>query len=500
MGKYFELLKPYLDKSVAIDMALSLLSFDLSTNAPKKAAVHTTKAMSLLAKESYEAIINPKVKELIEECLKEELTDIEKATVLEVTKIYDKLNKIPSDLYQANSELENQAQIIWEEAREKADFTLFSPYLKQIIDNQKKFIAYRESDELKGYDVLLNDYEPGFTTEILDRFFDSLKSEIVPLIKKTKDYNNLIDSSFLKKDYPIESQKEFSKWLAEYIGFDLSRGVISESAHPYTTSLHKYDVRFTTHYHKNKLDSSIYSTIHEAGHGKYEQGISDELIGTIIGQGTSMGMHESQSRFFENCIGRNRCFLEPVLVKLKSVFSDQLRDVNVIDLYRAVNCFTAGLIRIEADELTYGLHIMIRYEIEKKIFNNQVEVEDLPALWNQLYQDYLGVKPENDREGILQDIHWSGGLFGYFPSYALGSVIAVQIYNHLKQIMPVEEMMLKGDFSKIDNYLQKNIYQYGKMKTTQSILKDMLGEDFDVSHYINYLKEKFYDVYEREEI
>jgi len=499
MSKSFDLLKPYLDKSAALDMALSALSFDFDTTAPKKAASYTHQAMAILSKESYDALMNNQVKELLDKCLNEDLTTKEKAIVLELQKIYDKLIKIPSELYNENRKLEREAQLAWEEAKEKSDYSIFQPYLEKIIENQKAFIKYREDDQLKGYDVLLNDYEPGFTVEVLDQFFELLKKEIVPLIEKVKNKNHKIDTSFLNRDFDIEKQREFSSWLANYVGFDLSRGIIKESVHPYTTQLHKNDVRFTTHYYKNQLDSAIYSTIHESGHAKYEQGIADNLTLTLVGSGTSMGMHESQSRFYENCVGRNKNFLGPVFNKLKETFPHQLSDVTLLDFYKAVNKFEPGLIRIEADELTYSLHIMVRYEIEKRIFNGEVDTVHLPTLWNQMYQEYLGVTPKNDAEGILQDVHWSGGSFGYFPSYALGSAIAAQIYDHLQSLMPIQEMLTTGDFDKIDEYLQTNIYQFGKTKTTQQLLKDMMNQSFDSSYYIKYLKDKYHAIYEEEE-
>ena len=266
------------------------------------------------------------------------------------------------------------------------------------------------------------------------------------------------------------------------------------SAHPFTTALHNHDVRLTAHY-DSWVDHSLFSVIHESGHGIYEQGISDSLSQTAAGEGTSMGMHESQSRFFENMIGRNRAFWEPVYPKLQELFPSQLKDVSLEDFYRAINRVEPGPIRIEADELTYSLHIMVRYELEKALVAGEISVQELPERWAEKYEGYLGIRPETVSQGVLQDIHWSQGSIGYFPSYALGSAFAAQIYAHMETEMDMEGLMRAGRLEVIRDYLRERIHRYGKGKDSRTLLKEMTGKEFEPACYVEYLKKKFGRIY-----
>ena len=341
---------------------------------------------------------------------------------------------------------------------------------------------------------MLDDYENGFSMENLDRFFSILKKELVPFLKKVMEEGKKIDDSFLTGSYPEEKQEELGRFLAEYVGFDFDRGVMAVSAHPFTTNLHNKDVRITTHY-TDSVDSSLFSVIHEAGHAIYELGIRDDLTLTPVGQGASMGMHESQSRFFENIIGRSRSFWEPVYARVQEMFPEQLGKADLDQFVEAVNKVTPGLIRTEADELSYSLHVLIRYEIEKMLIEEDLDVEKLPEIWADKYEEYLGVRPENPAEGVLQDIHWSQGSFGYFPSYALGSAFGAQLYYHMKEIMDFDGLLKEGKVDVIRDYLREHIHQYGKLKDSRRILKDVTGEDFNPEYYVRYLKEKYSGIY-----
>lgn len=329
----------------------------------------------------------------------------------------------------------------------------------------------------------------------LDQFFGMLREELVPLLKKVMESKASIQDDFLTGDFPEEKQEELGRFLAEYVGFDFEKGVFSVSAHPFTTNLHNKDVRITTHYSR-RVDSSLFSVIHEAGHGIYEMGIRDDLTQTLLGQGTSMGMHESQSRFFENIIGRSKDFWIPIYGKVQEIFPDPFEKISLDTFVRAINKVHPDLIRTEADELTYSLHVLIRYEIEKALIEEDLDVEELPRIWADKYEEYLGIRPKTDKEGVLQDIHWSQGSFGYFPSYALGSAFGAQIYYHMKKILDFEGLLRQGKVEVIREYLRENIHQHGKMKTTRQILKDMTGEDFDPRYYIRYLKEKYTALYQ----
>lgn len=500
MSEKFEQLQPHLDKAYAYRTALTLISFDNSTTAPKEAIEFTSKAIGILSLENYNTLINPEVKALLAELSTEEeqekLSVNEKAIVKDLNKTFRDLELIPPEEYQAYQMLLAKADHVWEEAKNTDNYEMYAPVLEEIISYNKKFAAYKQKEGQKLYDVLLDEFEEGFTMEILDDFFGKLREALVPVVHAVSEKPEHISIDCLRKTYDVEVQKKLSHFIAEYIGFDFNRGVMAETEHPYTTNLHNHDVRITNHYQENKLEDAIFSVIHEGGHGLYEMGISDEITLSPIGGGTSMGMHESQSRFYENNLGRSYEFWVPLYDKVKAYFPEELDGVTVDEFYKAINHAAPTLIRTEADELTYSFHIMIRYEIEKMIFNGDVDVKDLPAIWNQKYEEYLGVTPKNDAEGILQDIHWAGGMFGYFPSYALGSAIAAQLFHYMESIMPVKEYLKEGNLVPIREFLRENIHQYGGAKKTQQILKDTTGEEFNPDYYIQYLTEKFTELYQ----
>ena len=500
MSETFEKLQPYLDKSRAYQTALVLLNFDNSTLAPKEAVEFTAKSIGILSGEAYASLINPEVKALLDALSKDEeqekLSFNEKAIVKELKKSFEDLELIPPEEYQAYQMVLAKAAPVWEEAKETNNFALYAPVLEEIIAYSKKFAGYKQKEGQKLYDVLLDQFEEGFTIDILDGFFGKLREALVPVVYEVRKKPDWISVDCLRKSYDVETQKKLSRFMAEYIGFDFNRGVMAESAHPFTTNLHNHDVRITNHYDANKLEDAIFSVIHEGGHGLYELGVSDEITLTPIGGGSSMGMHESQSRFYENCLGRSYEFWLPVFDKVKEFFPEELNGVTVDEFYRAINYAAPSLIRTQADELTYSFHVMIRYEIEKMIFSGEIDVMDLPAIWNQKYEEYLGVTPGNDAEGILQDMHWSGGMFGYFPSYALGSAIAAQLFHYMEGKMPVKKYLSEGNLVPIREFLRENIHQYGGAKKTQQLLKDTTGEEFNPDYYIAYLTDKYSKLYE----
>lgn len=500
MSELFQKLQPHLDKTHALQTALVLISWDNSTAAPKGAIANTSRDIGILSGEQYQTLINDEVKHLLTALSTPEeqsqLTDNEKAIVKNLNKQFTQMEHIPPEEYQAYSTLLAQAYPVWEKAKYENDYASYAPVLEQIITYTKKFAAYNQKEGQKLYDVQLDDFEEGFTMDILDDFFGKLRTALVPLVQKIREKSDFISTDCLHQHYDIATQKEISHFLAEYIGFDFDRGIMAESEHPFTTNLHNHDVRITNHYLENQLDSAIFSVIHEGGHALYEMDIDDEITMTPIGGGTSMGMHESQSRFYENNLGRSLAFWTPIYGKLQEAYPEQLKDVPLEQFYRAINHATPSLIRTEADELTYPFHVMIRYEIEKMIFEGTVTVAELPKVWNQKYEEYLGVTPKNDTEGILQDMHWAGGSFGYFPSYALGSAIAAQIYHHLESVMPIRQYLLESNLKPIQEYLKEHIHRFGQAKNTQELLKNMTGEEFNPDYYIAYLTEKYTALYE----
>ncbi len=496
MNQAYKKLQPYLEQAIAYQTTQILYEWDNETLAPEQAARYTARMEGTLSAMYQELMTSKSVQELLEQCEQDkEMTETEAAIIREVREEVNDLSCIPPEEYRAYKELVSESGRIWAKAREDNDFEAFAPTLKKIVDYQKKFASYQAKGGQKPYDVMLDHFEKGFHMEQLDQFFQQIKNELVPFLKSVKESKTTIDSKFLKGNYPKNKQNELAVFISDFLGFDFRKGILAESAHPFTTALHNHDVRMTTHYN-DIVSSSLFSVIHEAGHAIYEMGISDELTQTFAGQGASMGMHESQSRFFENIIGRNEAFWVPVYPKLQELFPEQLSDVSRSDFVNAVNKVQPGLIRTEADELTYSLHILVRYELEKMMIEEDLEIEELPQIWADKYEEYLGIRPEDAATGVLQDIHWSQGSFGYFPSYALGSAFGAQMYAHMKTEMDVEGLLEQGDITTIREYLNRHIHQYGKMRDSNRLLKDMTGEEFDPGYYIQYLKDKFTRLYQ----
>lgn len=492
MNQSFEKLQNQLEKAMALQTAMVLFEWDNETAAPKEAAERTAAVIGSLSSQYLDIMTGEKLKTALEECSGQmsEMTEVEQAIVRETKEEVEKLERIPADEYRSFAELTARATGIWADAREKKDFSLFAPVLKEIVDYQKRFASYQAKEGQKLYDVMLDNYEKDFGMKELDEFFRVVKEGIVPLLKESAKRSEQIDDSFLSAGYTEEQQEKAARFLAEYAGFDFDRGILAVSAHPFTTNLHNKDVRITTHY-LDRIDSSIYSVIHESGHAVYELGIRDDLTQTPAGQGASMGMHESQSRFFENIMGRNRNFWVPIYGNMQEIFGSPLKEVSLDDFLAAVNKTIPGLIRTEADELSYCLHVLVRYEIEKLMIEENAEIDSLPELWNDKYEEYLGIRPKDDGEGILQDIHWSQGSFGYFPSYALGNAFGAQLYHRMKQEMDFDGLLREGRADVIREYLREHIHQYGKLKTSRQLLKDATGEDFNPSYYVEYLTERY---------
>lgn len=488
--KFREMIK---EKKI-IDSMLALLQWDLETQAPKGGYKLISEMIGELSLKSYNLTTSKEFLETLKDLKKneEKLDNIMKREIEILEEEVEKIKVIPSEEYKMYSELTAKAQGIWELARANNDFESFAPILEQIFNFNRKFIEYRG---IKGdvYSEILNDYEKGMNVKKLDNFFEELKNEIVPLLKEINKNKRNFEKK-IKFEVSECDQKKFSKEILEYIGFDLEKGILSESAHPFTLTVNKDDVRLTTRYLKNLPFSSVFSTIHEGGHGIYEQGVAEELKETILSDGASMGIHESQSRFYENIIGRSKEFWFGILEKSKFKYNE-LSKLSLEEIYKGINEVSPSLIRVEADELTYSLHIMVRYEIEKGILSGEYLIKDLPKIWNEKMNEYLGVIPSTDSEGVLQDVHWSCGLIGYFPSYALGNVYSLQILNAMKKDINIEGALERGELKKIKEWLGEKIHRYGKLKTPKEIMISVTGEELNPEYYIEYLKEKYKNIY-----
>lgn len=476
-----------------IDSMLALLQWDLETQAPKGGYKLLSEMIGELSLRSYNLTTSEEFLEILTELKKQKnIDEITKREIEILEEEIEKIKVIPSEEYKLYSELTAKAQGIWEMAREKNDFESFAPILEQIFNFNKKFIEYRGvKDDI--YSEILNDYEKGMNVKKLDKFFEELKKEIVPLLKDIKE-NKRDFQKKIKFQVSEFEQRLFSEEVLKYIGFDLERGVLSESAHPFTLTVNKDDVRLTTRYLEELPFSSVFSTIHEGGHGMYEQGVAEELKDTILSDGASMGIHESQSRFYENVIGRSKEFWCGVLGKSKFKY-DKLSELSLEEIYKGINEVSPSLIRVEADELTYSLHIMVRYEIEKGILSGEYLIKDLPKIWNDKMYEYLGITPKTDSEGVLQDVHWSCGLIGYFPSYALGNVYSLQILNAMKKDINIEGALERGELKIIREWLKEKIHRYGKLKTPKEIMLSVTGEELNPVYYIEYLKNKYKNIY-----
>jgi carboxypeptidase Taq len=471
------------------------MHWDLETEAPKNSIKTTSEVIGFLSEKTYEIINNTEVDKSLDYLNKNssELDEINKRIIYLTSKEKQKLSKIPKQEYVEYNKLLSQAQNIWTQARQNNSFDEFSPYLDKIIKYKKAYIkriGYTEHP----YDALLDEYEEGMTVAKLEPFFESLKQKIVPLLNKIKQTKQ-VDTKCIDTAYNIEKQKKYSNKIAKQLGFCFDSGVLKESAHPFTLNFNKYDVRMTTRFIEDMFTSSLFSTIHETGHAMYEQNIADSIYDTILGTGVSLGIHESQSRFYENFVGKNENFWKYNYKELQQLFPENLDDTTTEEFYSAINKVSPSFIRVEADELTYSLHILVRFEMEKEIFEKDICVNDLPKLWNDKYQKYLGITPGNFTDGILQDVHWSAGLFGYFPTYALGSAYASQIFHYMNKEFDVNQAIKNNNLGPVLEYLTKHIHQYGSLKPADEIIYNMCGEYLNPKYYINYLEDKFSSIY-----
>ncbi|OCA91536.1 peptidase M32 [Bacillus sp. FJAT-27225] len=476
--------------------ALGLIYWDLRTGAPRAGHDQRAEVIGMLSAEVFAMSVSEQMAGYIDRLSGAEVSEITAASLKECKKTYDLNKKIPEAEYREYVVLQSKAESIWEEAKAASDFSMFIPYLEKLVETTKRFIGYWGYEGNK-YNTLLDQYEPGVTVEVLDDVFARLRDKIVPLVKKIADTANKPETKFLFHHFPKEAQKAFSLEALKQIGYNFNAGRLDETVHPFATGLNPGDVRVTTNYVENDFRVAVFGTIHEGGHAIYEQNISKELIGTPLCDGTSMGIHESQSLFYENFVGRSLGFWKNNYSLLKQYAEGQFDDVSVESFYKAINESKPSLIRIEADELTYPLHVIIRYEIEKALFNDEIQPAELPEVWNRKYEEYLGIRPENDAKGVLQDVHWAGGSFGYFPSYALGYMYAAQFMDTLKAEMPNFDTMLEeGNLLPIKEWFTKNVHQFGKMKQPLEILQDVTGEGLNPDYLVKYLYEKYGNLYE----
>ncbi len=484
-------------KMSAYNHAMSLIFYDGATTAPRGTAQNRGHALSILSEETYKMSTGEETVSLLEflGAHKEELSEKDARIVYLMGKELKEMKKIPMDEYIAYQELLVEADDVWHRAKEESNFELFRPVLEKIFETTRRFAAYC-APEKEPYNYCLNKYEDGLTMEKCDAFFDALRSRIVPLIKRIGEARQ-VDDACIKGDFDESEQERFSYELMKVMGIDLDHCGLGTTEHPFTTSLGSHhDVRITTNYDRENIASSMFSVIHEGGHALYDMNSADDLAYTCLDGGVSMGIHESQSRFYENLLGRSEAFVSCLFPKLQECFPEKFDSCTAEDVYKAINLVTPSLIRTEADEVTYCLHVMIRYELEKRVVGGELAVKDLPGEWNRLYKEYLGVDVPDDKQGVLQDSHWSGGGIGYFPSYALGSAYGAHLLAKMKESVDVDKCLAEGNLAPINDWNREHIWKYGCLKTPGDLLRNALGEEFDPTYYTDYLEEKYAAIYQ----
>lgn len=438
-----------------------------------------------------------KMEELLNELNKpevfESLTAEQKANVRDIKKEFDRSKSIPEEHVKEVSKLSSMAVPEWVKAKEKNDFSIFQPFLEKMVELKKKeaeYIGYKN----KPYDALMDQFEPGLTHKEVVPLFADLRTKLVPIVANIIDSGYRPDYDFLVGDYPVEAQRSFNNQLAADLGFDFDGGRLDESAHPFTTGSLR-DVRITTRY-RDDLRVGIQGTIHETGHALYEMGFLDEHYGTPMAQAASLGIHESQSRWWENLIGRSLPFWTHYFPKMQKAFPGSFDDKGPEDMWRAFNDVSPSFIRVEADEVTYNLHIILRQEIETGLMDGDINVSEAPQVWNEKFDKYLQLEVPDNAQGVLQDIHWAFGYIGYFPTYTLGNLYSVQFFNQAeKDLGGIYDKVENGEFAPILDWLRTNIHHKGRLMPATELVKDITGESLSVDPFIEYLKGKFGPMY-----
>jgi carboxypeptidase Taq len=478
----------------------SLLNWDQQVNMPpggSEARAHHLSTVEYLA---HTLFVANETGHLLEEAA-EDVVDLpyesDEASLVRVTqREFEKMRRVPESLVAERARATARAFDVWQEARSESDFRRFQPHLERVLDLT---IQYAEAIGYKDdrYDALLDHYEPEMKTSELIEVFDEMKSGLIPLVEAITERDHPIDDSFLNDRYSDQAQWDFGTLVLEDIGFDFEHGRQDRSTHPFTVSFSPLDVRLTTRVNPNRLQSALFGTIHEGGHALYDQGMHPDLIRTPLCTGASYGVHESQSRLWENVVARSRAFWSHYFPVLREFFPDQIAHVDTDTFYGAINKVEPSLIRVEADEVTYNLHIFLRFELEQALLNGELPVARLPDAWNAKMEEYLGVVPPDDARGVLQDVHWSGGLFGYFPSYALGNLLAAQFYDKALADLPaLSSEMAAGDFGPLLTWLREHIHQHGKKFTPVELVKRVTGETMTAEPFLTYLRKKYSQIYE----
>jgi len=479
-----------------------LLDWDQQTMMPPRGALGRAEAVGTIQRISHDMFVSDDTGRLLDAAaahLDGAPRESDEASLVRVVRRrWEKARRVPGRLAADLARAASVGQQAWIDARQRSDFDSFRPYLERNIDLVRRYIDCFDDLEC-AYDPLLDDYEPGARTAEVARLFDELKSELRALISALAGHGDRVDTRFLHGSFPVQRQRELVKWLLGLMGFDRTSWRLDDAVHPFAAGFGNQDVRITTRWDEHYLPMSMYGAMHECGHGLYEEGVAQSLQRTPLGHPESLGLHESQSRLWENMVGRGRPFSGVLATRIAQMFGGPVATLDGETLYRAVNKVTPSLIRVEADEVTYGLHIVLRFELEQELVSGRLAVRDLPEAWNARYKEYLGVDVPDAAEGVLQDVHWAGGLIGYFPTYALGNLIAAQLFERARQDLPdLDAQLAAGELHGLRQWLREQVHQHGAKFSTSELLRRVVGGPIVVGPFIEYLKGKLTRVYDLE--
>jgi carboxypeptidase Taq len=498
MGEHLERLKLRLADIHNLNRATSVLSWDQHTYMPPGGAPARGEQMATLARLAHELFIADETGELLQtaaEEVKDFSYDSDEASLVRVARRdYEDARKIPPSLVAEFRRHNALANPIWARAREENDFASFAPCMEKTIELCRQLAGHLGYED-QLYDALLDQFEPGMKTSQVRQIFDDLKQDLVPLVHGIAEHADEVDDRILHQPFDEVKQEAFGKMLSQRFGYDFSRGRQDRTVHPFETSFSVNDVRITTRFEPGFLSPALFGTLHETGHAMYEQGVSQDLDGTLLARGTSLGVHESQSRLWENVVGRGRACWQHFFPFLQATFAEQFGNVDLDTFYRAINRVSPSFIRVEADEVTYNLHIMLRFEMEIDLLEGAYPVSEAPAVWNQKMQSYLGICPPTDTLGILQDIHWTGPM-GYFPTYSLGTILSLQLYDTaIRQRPEIPDDIAQGSFEALRGWLTDNIYRHGRKFEPNELVQRATGEPLQSKSYVAYLKRKYGEIY-----
>lgn len=494
--KYKQLHK-ILDDAAVYARTIGKMDFDIQCCAPEEGLPQAGEDIAVLSQQYFKLTHSKKFERLVTELAAdhEGLTPVQQKVVEHLSDDWKKIKNIDAKLNYEMSLASSRAYAKWLEAKKENDFSIFRDAFAALIGYTQKTIDLRDEKKATYYDTCLDDFEKGGSIQQLDAFFGALKARIVPLLARIQKDGKPIRTDFMTRPCPIPQQEAFSKYLLELEGLRQKALVLMTTEHPFTTNFGQHDVRVTTHYYEENFISNIFTTLHEGGHALFMQNEPDEFYREHACDSMSSAMHECISRFYENLIGRSEAFIHFVYPKLREITGDTFADVTERELYEAVNVAQPGLIRCDADELTYCLHILVRYELEKAFVNGEITVDEIPALWNAKYKEYLGVDVPDDAQGCLQDVHWSGS-YGYFPSYALGNAYGAQILRTMEKELDVFGLAEKGDLLPIRDWLKEHVFSIASISTPDEWIRAITGESLNVEYYLDYLEKKFTALYQ----